>query len=129
MADDAPGWADDVQAWAAVAAGVEPPSPPDLPPGLPSVVPVEHVQTLLDRLAGLESDIERVQVIREELRDLRALAKYLTRWRSFYCTRLWLADFPTHAIAKAAGVADSYVSKRAKRFGLPPRRIDKRRDG
>jgi hypothetical protein len=102
---------------------------PDLPAPLPTVAPVEHVRALLDRLGALTSDIERVEVIRDELHALRTLAKYLTRWRSFYCIRMWLADVPTHVIAKAAGVADTYVSKRARENGLAPRRNDRRRDG
>jgi hypothetical protein len=104
-------------------------SEPDLPARLPAVAPVEHVKALLDRLGALTSDIERVEVIREELHALRTLAKYLTRWRTFYCVRMWLADVPTHIIAKAAGVADTYVSKRARDHGLAPRRNDRRRDG
>lgn len=102
---------------------------PGVPAALPFAVPVELVYLLLDRLAGMEDDLERLRAIRDELRALRLLAKALSGWRSFYCTRLWLADFGTRVIAKAAGVADSYVSRRAKKFGLPPRRIDKRRDG
>lgn len=102
---------------------------PEVPVRLPSTVPVEGVYTLLDRLTGMDDDLERVEAIRDELHALRVLAKHLASWRSFYCARLWLANIPTHVIAKAAGVADSFVSKRAKKWGLPPRRIDKRRDG
>jgi hypothetical protein len=87
------------------------------------------VRALLDYLDSLESDEARVAVIRDELRTVRSLAKYLTGWRSFYCSRMWLANIPTHVIAMAAGVRDTYVSRRARDLGYPPRRIDKRRDG
>lgn len=102
---------------------------PGIPAALPTGVAAEQLYLLLDRLAGMEDDLQRLTVVREELRALRKLTVALAGWRSFYCTRLWLAEVPTRVIAKAAGVADSYVSKRAKRFGLPPRRVDKRRDG
>lgn len=105
------------------------PPQPDLPQALPFGVPVEPVRVLLDYLDGLDSDEARVAVIRDELHTVRALAKYLTRWRTFYCSRMWLADIPTHVIAMAAGVRDTYVSRRAREMGYPPRRTDKRRDG
>lgn len=109
-------------------AGFPLPPEPDAPARLPSITPVERVRVLLARLDGMDNDHERVCALREELRAVRGLVRYLAAWRSFYCIRLWLADVPTHLIAKAAGVADSYVSRRARQLGLPPRRIDKRRD-
>lgn len=109
--------------------GIALPPEPVMPTQLPSVAPVEYVQALLDRLGGLDSDIERVEAIREELRALRALGRYLASWRSVYCSWLWLTDVPVHIIAKAAGVADTFVSRRARELGFPPRRIDKRRSG
>lgn len=102
---------------------------PDVPANPPFAVPVEHIYLLLDRLAGMADDLQRVEAIREELHALRVLTKHIAGWRSYYCTRLWLANLPTHVIALAAGVADTYVSKRAKKYGLPPRRVDRRRDG
>lgn len=105
------------------------PPQPDLPQTLPFGVPIEPVRALVDRLDSLSSDAERVAVIRDELHTVRALATYLTRWRTFYCSRMWLANVPTRVIAKAAGVRDTYVSRRAREMGYEPRRNDKRRDG
>lgn len=121
MADnDEPPW---------IAAGYEPRPRPEVPSDLPSVAPVENLQALLDRLDGMATDEERVQCIRDELRSLRVLVRFFIGMRSHYCSRMWLADIPTHVIAKAAGVADSYVSKRARQVGFPPRRTDRRRGG
>lgn len=105
------------------------PSVPDIPHVLPLGMPVDAVHALLDRLDALGDDQARVAVIRDELRAARALAKYLTRWRSFYCSRMWLAEVPALVIAEAAGVASTFISKRARDLGYPMRRSDRRRDG
>jgi hypothetical protein len=105
------------------------PPTPDPPQALPFNAPIDAVRALIERLDALDDDQSRVAVIRDELRTVRALAKYLTNWRTFYCSRMWLANVPTHVIAKAAGVRDTYVSRRAREMGYPPRRTDKRRDG
>lgn len=95
---------------------------PVLPERLPFGMTPETVLEWRARLDALPDDEARIRAVRDELRTARALAEYLVGCRAYFCGRWYLIGATVRAIALAAGVSDTYVSRRVRRFGLEPRR-------
>lgn len=106
----------------AVPAIPEPTQPARLPFGL-SADALREWREHLDSL----SEEEAVRIIRDDIKAIRLLSRYYVGVRAVFCGRMYLAGAPLRTISKAAGVADSYVSRRAREFGLPLRTIRTRR--
>jgi hypothetical protein len=98
---------------------------PAIPARLPYGLDPEAVQLWRDALDGIRDDEAKVRAAREELRAVRALADYVTAVQRRYAIRMYLLGATVRAVAKAAGVSDTYVSRRIKILGLLGRRRKK----
>lgn len=104
--------------------------PEPVPPArLPFGVTVQAVQAWRDALDGLPDDAARVRAVREEMRALRALSVYATVVQRRAAIRMYLTGATVRAVAKAAGVSDTYVSRRIRKVGLEGRQVRKSRQG
>jgi hypothetical protein len=100
---------------------------PTAPARLPFGVPPETALAWRERLDDLPDDEARIRAVREELAAARALAKYIGGWRAYFWARWYIAGATVRAISRAAGVADTYISRMFRELGLEPRVVRARK--
>lgn len=102
---------------------------PTLPDDLPIGLSLDRLRAWRQSLDDLPDDLARLSAVRDELERVRVTARYVTGLRAVFAVRCYEADVSVTEIGRAAGVRDTYVSRRAREVGLEPRLVRGKRNG